>query len=240
MRPHQLVFDQAIKRHGRDFTLGPVSLAISSGVTCLVGANGAGKSTMFRLAAGVDRPTAGSIELVANNGRASLGYLPQDPVLPRAATCEQFLYYVAWLYRVPSSLRDQAVKDALSSTGLLDKQTTRIGTLSGGMVRRLGIAQALVHEPGLVLLDEPTAGLDPRQRIALRETISGISHGRIVLMATHLVEDVRAVAQRVIVLDCGQVVFDGDVPSLAQNAAPDAPGDTDLERAIASLLGPMQ
>ncbi|HEX6967433.1 MAG TPA: ATP-binding cassette domain-containing protein [Micromonosporaceae bacterium] len=112
-----------------------------------------------------------------------------------------------------------------------------IKTLSGGMRRRLGIAHALVHDPVLVLLDEPTVGLDPRQRIGLRQTIQQVSQDRIVLVSTHLVEDVRGLADRVIVLNDGAVVFDGDVESLEKRAEPGAPGDTDLERAIAILMG---
>ncbi len=106
------------------------------------------------------------------------------------------------------------------------------------MRRRLGIAHALVHDPALLLLDEPTAGLDPWQRVALREAVASLADGRIIVVATHLVEDVRGLADRVIVLNGGQVVYDGDIPGLEALADPTAPGDTDLERAIAHLMGP--
>ncbi|MEU2119475.1 ATP-binding cassette domain-containing protein [Streptomyces sp. NPDC016459] len=121
-------------------------------------------------------------------------------------------------------------------TGLTDRRTSRIRTLSGGMARRLGIAQALIHDPAL-LLDEPTAGLDPRQRIALRETIAAVAVGRIVIVSTHLVEDVRGLADRVLILDGGTIAFDGDLTALEDRADPHAPGDTHLERAIATLMG---
>lgn len=235
----ELVCEQTIKRHGNAFTLGPLSLTIGKGVTCLVGANGAGKSTFFHLAARVDRPSSGSIGLSGNGRRtsAAVGFLPQDPLLPRAATCEQFLHYVAWVHRVPPGRREKVVAEALAITGLTKKRAAKIRALSGGMVRRLGIAHTLLHDPALMLLDEPTVGLDPKQRIALRETISKVAQDRIVVVATHLIEDVRAIAKRVVLLDRGQVLFDGDIPSLEQRADSEAPGESDLERAVASLIG---
>lgn len=240
MSRHHLRCDELVKDHGGSFQLGPLSLDITDGVTCLVGPNGAGKSTFFRLAAGLEKPTAGTLrlEVDSDDGRAeALGYLPQDPELPSAATCEEFLHYVAWVHKIPAKRRGDAVAEALALTHLTERGTSKVRTLSGGMARRLGIAQALIHNPAMLLLDEPTVGLDPRQRIALRETISSISGGRIVIVSTHLVEDIRGLAERVIVLNGGMVVFDGDVPDLEGKADPDAPGDTDLERAIATLMG---
>jgi ABC-2 type transport system ATP-binding protein len=152
------------------------------------------------------------------------------------ATCEQFLRYVAWLQRVPNRDREAAVRSALDAVGLTEQRGKTVRALSGGMARRLGIAQALVHRPGLLLLDEPTAGLDPRQRVALRETIAAVGRNRIVLVSTHLVEDVRGLADRVIVLDGGQVVFDGDTGELARRATPASPGDTELERGLSAVL----
>lgn len=235
---HVLRCNEVTKDHGGSFRLGPVSLEITSGVTCLVGPNGAGKSTFFRLAAGLEKPSSGAVTLESDeSGSASLGYLPQEPELPRSATCEDFLHYVAWIHRVPAGRRAGAVTQALALTNLTARRTAKARTLSGGMARRLGIAQALIHDPALILLDEPTVGLDPRQRIALRETVAKIAVGRIVVVSTHLVEDIRGLADRVIVLSAGSVVFDGDVPELEERAEPDAPGDTDLERAIATLMG---
>ncbi|MGX2995628.1 ATP-binding cassette domain-containing protein [Streptomyces sp. JNUCC 64] len=236
MSEHRLSCEELVKDHGGSFQLGPLSFALDEGVTCLVGPNGAGKSTFFRLAAGIEKPTSGTITLETGGDRR-LGYLPQEPDLPRGATCEEFLHYVAWVHRIPPKRRSGAVADALARVNLTERRGSRIRTLSGGMARRLGIAQSLIHDPALLLLDEPTAGLDPRQRIALRETISSVADGRVVLVSTHLVEDVRGLADRVVVLDAGSVVFDGDVPALEGRAAADAPGDTDLERAIATLMG---
>jgi ABC-2 type transport system ATP-binding protein len=143
---------------------------------------------------------------------------------------------VAWLHLVPRRARAEAVLGALTQVGLAGRRSVKIAKLSGGMRRRLGIAHALVHDPTLVLLDEPTVGLDPRQRIVLRETVQAISRDRIVIVATHLVEDIRGLADRVLVLSEGSVIFDGDVTTLEGLAESDAPGDTDLERAIATLM----
>ncbi|MFJ6940001.1 ATP-binding cassette domain-containing protein [Streptomyces sp. NPDC101132] len=240
MSQTRLTCDELVKDYGGAFRLGPMGLAVTEGVTCLVGPNGAGKSTFFRLAAGLERPTSGTLRLevgAATERAVALGYLPQDPELPQGASCEEFLHYVAWVHQVPTKRRPAAVAEALTLTNLTDRRTSKIRTLSGGMARRLGIAQALIHNPAMLLLDEPTVGLDPRQRIALRETIDSVSAGRVVIVSTHLVEDVRGLADRVIILHGGDVVFDGDVPTLEGKADPDAPGDTDLERAIATLMG---
>ncbi|GII24662.1 ATP-binding cassette domain-containing protein [Planosporangium mesophilum] len=237
MSANRLVCEELTKTYNNGFRLGPLSLDISAGVTCLVGANGAGKSTFFRLAATVDRPTSGTVRLESGDSRAALGYLPQEPTLPPAATCEEFLTYVAWLQKVPSAARKQAVTNALSRVGLAEQRTATVRSLSGGMRRRLGIAHAIVHDPALLLLDEPTVGLDPRQRIGLRETIANLGGDQVVIVSTHLVEDIRGLADRVVVLSEGTVVFDGDVAGLEQRATPDAPGDTDLERSIANLMG---
>lgn len=232
----QLVSDGLVRTYDDRFTLGPLDATFSQGVTCLVGPNGAGKSTFFRLAAGLEVPTAGSVVMVGREGSGRLGYLPQDPSFPPQATGEQFLDYVAWLQKVPRSARPAAVSSALDAVGLTERRSQRIRTLSGGMVRRLGIAQALVHDPGMLLLDEPTAGLDPVQRIELREAITAVAADRVVIVSTHLVEDVRGVADRVFVLDDGEVVYDGDVATLEASARADAVGDTELERAITGLI----
>lgn len=234
--PAELVASDLVKRHGHQFQLGPLSLRVGTGVTCLVGANGAGKSTFFRLAAGLDRPASGTIRVGAD-GAVGMGYLPEEMVFPGGATCAEFLHYVAWLQRVPKSKRAEVVGRVLERTELAGRATSRIRQLSGGMRKRLGVAHALVHDPAVVLLDEPSAGLDPRQRAVLRDTITRNSGHRVVVVATHLVEDVRGMADRVIVIKLGKVVFDGTVAEAEGHDDGRAPGGTPLERAIAALIG---
>lgn len=220
-----------VGRGSGGFTLGPLDLDLRPGVTCLLGPNGAGKSTLFALAAGLDRPTSGTLQVTGG-----LGYLPQDPVMPGAATARDLLHHVAWLHRVPRRRRAECVTQALLDVDLLDRADARLRTLSGGMLRRVGIATALVHRPGVVLLDEPTVGLDPQQRLQVRDTVRRLAPERVVLLSTHLVEDVRAVADRVLVLSHGVLRHDGSVDGLARLAAPGAPGDSDLERGLATVL----
>lgn len=216
------------------FTLGPLSLEFGTGVTCVVGPNGAGKTTLFGLIAGLDRPTSGRV--VIEGSVRGVGFLPQVFRLPPRATCRQFLEYVAWLHKVPKASRGGRVDRVLEAVGLEDRAGRPIGELSGGMVRRLGIAQALVHDPALVLLDEPTAGLDPVQRVVLRDLVGSLAGERGILVSTHLVEDIRGLAERVVVLNQGEVLFDGSVAELQALAVPDTPGGSDLERALSRLI----
>ena len=222
------------KSYGNRFSLGPLTLSIGLGVNCVVGPNGAGKTTLFGLMAGTVRPTSGSVQLPDSSDR--LGLLPQEFRLPPRATCAQFLAYVAWLQGIPPSDRAGVVEASLTEVDLLELADIPIHELSGGMVKRLGIAQALVHDPAVLILDEPTAGLDPIQRIAIREVVADLGSRRIVCVSTHLVEDVRSFANRILVLNEGSLVFDGDTPTLARLSDPTAPGDSDLERALSSLM----
>jgi ABC-2 type transport system ATP-binding protein len=235
-----IVLDHVEYTYGSRFKLGPLSLELGSGVTCLVGANGAGKSTLFSLLAHQTPPSSGS---VTGPRRASLGFLPQDATFPRYATVRAYLSHVAWLQRLPGRERAGAVERAVAAVGLTDRIDAKLGSLSGGMLRRVGIAQAIVNEPQLLLLDEPTAGLDPIQRVEIRQVLRDIGPESVVVMSTHLVEDVRGLADRVIILSHGALRFDGSVDELqllGESAGADAPGDSDLERGVAGLLAEAQ
>lgn len=234
---------KAEKRYGTGFVVGPVSLQLDQGITCLIGANGAGKSTLLRLISGTDKPSSGSVsvrimesyEPTAKN-REVIGYMPQEFTLPSRVNAWDFLYHVAWLKRVKKQDRAAAVDQALSEVGLSDRKKSPIGELSGGMRRRVGLAQAIIHDPGLLVLDEPTAGLDPVQRVAIRDLVSELAASRVVLYSTHLVEDVSGVDADVIALRDGHVTFHGSREELLSTSTDEDASKT-LERAFLRVLG---
>lgn len=213
----------------REFTLGPISTTIRRGVTALLGANGAGKTTLMRLVVGTVRASSGQV-LLPGPG-AQVGFLPQDFVGPTRATARDYLTYVAWCRSTKQEkFTAQHVDAALAAVGLEERAGSRIGTLSGGMVRRLGIAQALLGDAPVLVLDEPTVGLDPLQRQEVRRLIERLGRSTTVLVSTHLAEDVAAVADHVLVLDSGRLLHDGSVVDLC-----DGP-DVTSERVEAGFL----
>ncbi len=216
----------------------------SSSSIAVLGPNGAGKSTLFRILATLASPGAGAFSVDGadphepgrmDDFRARLGYLPQELRLFRGYTCEEFLRYVCWLRRVPAPSTEFAIGDALRTVDLESRRDQRISALSGGMVRRLGLAQALVSTPTLVLLDEPTTGLDPRQRAEFRDHLLAIRERAILVVATHLVEDVAAIAEDVLVLAAGEQRFAGTLTELCGTPSPTG---ADVEAAYLALTEP--
>ncbi len=212
------------KSYGGTAALVGVSLVLEEGVSVLLGRNGAGKSTLFRILAGAERADAGVVArggVILDGGetwrehRRRCGWLPQTTPLIRGLTVEEFLAYVAWLKEVPRSVVGERIDAVLAAVDLVDRRRSRMDTLSGGMLRRVGVAQALINDPGLVLLDEPSAGLDPVQRAAFHRFVRRIASERMVVLSTHLLEDVAAVGERVFVIDEGRIRFAGDVDELA-------------------------
>ncbi len=234
-----------MKSYPTGFRLGPVDAEVGPGITVLVGPNGAGKSTLMGLCTTLLEPASGDILVGGNStrsragrraARAKIGYLPQDFTLPKRATPSQFLYYVAWLRGVAPKHRQARVDQALLAVDLTARRDERIARLSGGMKRRLGIAYALVHEPEVIVLDEPTVGLDPQQRLQIRQVLRSISQTRTILVSTHLVDDVQALADRVLVLDEGQLRFDGPKQSLlGDDNDGDQQDDSPLEKALSRM-----
>lgn len=212
-----LAFSSVTKGYG-SFNLGPLDLVIDSGVTALLGANGAGKTTLLRAVVGSVSLDKGTVLVDGEApGRipGGIGYLPQDFAGPKNVRVCDYLMFIAWCRSRKGSHVDAGhVERALDRVGLLSRQNDKIRTLSGGMVRRVGIAQALLGESGVLALDEPTVGLDPIQRRELRDVLDDLGRDRTVLLSTHLSEDVAAVASRVIVLDGGAVAFAGPVDEL--------------------------
>jgi ABC-2 type transport system ATP-binding protein len=213
------------KRFGRTLALDDVELTLGRRVTGLLGPNGAGKTTLLRILATVLAPDAGDVNLLGHDpatvagrhaARSSLGYMPQDPGYHPAFTAFEFVDYVAILKQWGDrKARHAEVRRVLETLGLHDAMHKRIKQLSGGMRRRVGIAQALLGSPDLLVLDEPTAGLDPEQRLRFRELLSAHGASSVVLLSTHQTDDVAALCQRVVVLLGGRVRFDGAPKDLA-------------------------
>ena len=216
------------KSFGRTRALQGVSFTAGIGVTGLLGPNGAGKTTLLRMLATVLAPDDGSLQLLGGNPqdgddrlaiRRRLGYLPQEPGFHRGFTVFEFVDYIAILKELTDRrARHDEVRRVLDAVGLADLASRRIRALSGGMRRRVGVAQAILGDPDLVILDEPTAGLDPEQRLRFRDLVSRIGEGRTVLLSTHQTEDVVALCPHVVVVDDGRTVFDGTPSALTGTA----------------------
>ena len=216
------------KSYLRTRALDGVSFDAGAGITGLLGPNGAGKTTLLRMMATVLAPDAGELRLLGwNPGKADerlairrrLGYMPQEPGFHRHFTAFEFVDYVAILKEmVDRKARHDEVRRVLGIVGLEGVMGRKIKALSGGMRRRVALAQALLGDPDLLVLDEPTAGLDPEQRLRFREMVSERSADRTVILSTHQTEDVAALCPRVVVLDEGRALFDGTPRELAEVA----------------------
>lgn len=214
------------------------SLNLERGVTALLGPNGAGKSTLIAALLRPDRLRQGSVLLdgTAVTGGASLtryhsrlGHMPQDWSFFSGYTAQQSVEYVAWLKGLSGSAISSAARDALERVRLAEHRTVPVRKMSGGMRQRVGLAESLVNDPSVLLLDEPTVGLDPAQRAAFRDVLASEKQGRAVLLSTHLTDDVEAVADRVVVVADGGIHFDGTPRELAQLAGADSVDSRSLE-----------
>lgn len=229
-----VVLEDVVVRRGR-FALGPVTADFPVGVTALLGANGAGKSTLMGAVVGVLAAASGRVD-VGSVGR-SPGYLPQDFDAPRRVKVEDYLRFVAWCRSTrPDPITEQEIGASLRAVGLEDRARWRFGALSGGMRRRVGVAQALLGSPDVVVLDEPTVGLDPIQRTELRELIQALGRDRAVIVSTHLAEDVAAVADRVVILADGAEVFQGSVEDLAHRGGSGTVSSEAVERGFLTVV----
>jgi ABC-2 type transport system ATP-binding protein len=222
-----------------------LDLTLGRGVHGLLGPNGAGKTTLMRALATVIRPKDGRLRLLGHDitqrralraSRARLGYLPQQFGFYPKFTVRDYVEYMAWLREMPATAVPAATQRAIDRVGLTDRADSRLRSLSGGMLRRAGIAQAIVNEPDLLLLDEPTAGLDPGQRVEFRELLRDLGEASCVLVSTHLVEDVATACTNVLLIDQGRLVFRGLPEDLARLGANDGAGDSATERGYSVLL----
>lgn len=213
---------------GKVTALDGLDLTVPGGMYGLLGTNGAGKTTLMRVLAGVLPPTAGTVrvgghDLTTRTGRLAvqrrLGYLPQDLGLYPDLSAREFLDYVGLLKGLDdTAARRRQIGELLDMVGLAEAATRKLRGFSGGMRRRVGIAQALLGDPALVVVDEPTAGLDPEERIRFRTLLASIAAGRTVLLSTHIVEDVAQTCRDTAVMARGRVVFNGQVADIVQRA----------------------
>jgi ABC-2 type transport system ATP-binding protein len=237
--------EQLTVRAGRHLAVNGLDLALGTGVHGLLGPNGAGKTTLMRALATVIKPAGGRLGLLGHEvtGRADLravrrglGYLPQHFGFYPGFTVREFVEYMAWLKEMPKTVIPGAVQRAVERVGLADRADSRMKTLSGGMLRRAGIAQAIVNDPQVLLLDEPTVGLDPEQRLDFRELLRDIGLDSCVLVSTHLVEDVAVACTDVVLVNEGRLVWQGSAAQLARQEVAGAPGDSATERGYSALL----
>jgi ABC-2 type transport system ATP-binding protein len=213
------------KRYGANRVFEHLDLDLGVGVTGLLGPNGAGKTTLLRCLATALAPDRGELNILGYDPRDGgerveirrrLGYLPQEPAFYPHFTAYELLDYVAILKEITDRRqRQREVRRVLDLIDLTDRAKTKVRKLSGGMRHRLGLAQALLGDPALLILDEPTVGLDPEQRMRLRALVSRLGETRTVLLSTHQTEDVGALCGRVVVMHRGRVAFDGTPTGLA-------------------------
>lgn len=210
----ELKLKNVTKEYKNKTAINDISLTLNSGVIGLLGANGAGKSTLMRMICGILTPTNGEINyddisVSDENYRNVLGYLPQDFGYYPDFTGMDFLMYMSALKGIDSKEAKRKSEELLKLVSLYENRKQKIKTYSGGMKQRLGIAQALLNDPEVIILDEPTAGLDPKERVKFRNIISELGKDNIVLLSTHIVSDIEKIADRIIVIKEGEVVFDG-------------------------------
>ncbi|WP_303912902.1 ATP-binding cassette domain-containing protein [Subdoligranulum variabile] len=221
----ELQLDHLTKCYQDFVAVKDVTLTLGGGVYGLLGANGAGKTTLMRMLCGILEPTKGTVRCggadIARLGeeyRAMLGYLPQDFGCYPDFTGAEFLRYIAALKGLTRAETDRRTAELLDQVGLGDAGRKKLRAYSGGMRQRLGIAQAMLNDPQILILDEPTAGLDPRERVRFRNLIADYAKGRTVLLSTHIVSDVEAIADEILLMKQGCIEEQGTVPQLSENA----------------------
>lgn len=206
-------FENLCKKYKGKYALKGFSATLENGVYGLLGTNGAGKTTLINLFMGIIKSNGGEIYIDGKNIRQmgadfldNIGYLPQYPRFYRDFSVIEFLRYMCVLKGISKEKGEERIRELLDTVNLTEAAEKKVGALSGGMRQRLGIAQAMLNNPGILILDEPTAGLDPRERIRFRNLISGFSEGRIVILATHIVSDIEFIANRILLLHEGDLL----------------------------------
>ena len=221
----ELSLDRLSKHYGSKIAVDSVSTTLRPGVYGLLGANGAGKTTLMRMLCAILESTSGAVflngEEITSMGadyRNVLGYLPQDFGYYPNYTAMEFLMYIATLKGIPKNIAKKRARQLLEVVGLSNVAGKKVKTFSGGMKQRVGIAQALLNNPDILILDEPTAGLDPKERVRFRNLLSDYAGDKIVILSTHIVSDIEAIADEVLLMKKGKFVLQGTVSELTQKA----------------------
>ncbi|MBD5496055.1 MAG: ABC transporter ATP-binding protein [Lachnospiraceae bacterium] len=221
----ELSIDRLSKHYGSKIAVDCVSAALKPGVYGLLGANGAGKTTLMRMMCAILESTSGEVLLDGNevtsmgaDYRNVLGYLPQDFGYYPNYSAMEFLLYVAALKGIPKNIARERAKELLEVVGLSNVASKKVKTFSGGMKQRVGIAQALLNNPEILILDEPTAGLDPKERVRFRNLLSDYAGDKIVILSTHIVSDIEAIADEVLLMKKGKFVLQGSAHELIKKA----------------------
>ncbi|MGO8951173.1 MAG: ABC transporter ATP-binding protein [Ktedonobacterales bacterium] len=222
----ELMMDHLGKRYGQHWALRQLSLRCEPGMLGLVGPNGAGKTTLMRMIGTLLDPTEGTIYWkgldIRTHGRALrevLGYLPQEFGIYPEFSGRQFLRYLAAMKGLPTPLAHRRVDEVLELVNLEKAADRKLPTYSGGMKQRVGIAQALLNDPELLIVDEPTAGLDPAERVRFRTLLANLTSNRVIILSTHIISDVEAVASRLVILQEGRVLADTTPDALLASTA---------------------
>lgn len=220
----EIVIKNLSKNYGRKAALKNVSVTIHSGMYGLLGRNGAGKTSLMRILATLSVPSGGEVSMngisIKETGkiREIIGYLPQDFSFYRNMSVYDAMDYLSLLSNLPDKIRKERIVSLLEQVNLKENMRTKIKALSGGMRQRLGIAQALLHDPQILIVDEPTAGLDPEERIRFRNLLSEFAEDRIVILSTHISSDVEASCENIGVLDNGKMIWNGATEELVKQA----------------------
>ncbi|WP_315120311.1 ABC transporter ATP-binding protein [uncultured Clostridium sp.] len=217
----ELTIDRLTKQYGSKIVVDRLTTTFSPGVYGLLGANGSGKTTLMRLICDILDPTSGEIRLnnkdikeMNEDYRSLLGYLPQNFGYYPEFTAYDFLMYISSLKGLPHGVAKRKTFELLDMVGLKEEKKGKIKTFSGGMRQRLGIAQAMLNDPQLVILDEPTAGLDPKERVRFRNLISSFSKDKIVILSTHIVSDIEYIADTILMMRRGTLIHKGSVHTI--------------------------